>query len=213
MKNNVTELVCILDRSGSMKGLESDTVGGYNALIEKQKKEDGECLVSTVLFNAKCTILHDRAPVREIEPMTTGDYVPGGRTALLDAIGATIRHISNIHRYARPEDVPSHTIFVITTDGLENASRSYGSDEVRNMIERKKEKYGWEFLFLAANIDAVKTAENIGISRNRAANYRADSDGIQAMYHISEEAICQYRRSDRIADDWAAELEVDAKRG
>ena len=213
MKNNITELVCILDRSGSMSGLESDTIGGFNSLINKQKKEDGACYVSTVLFDTECTVLHDRVPIEKVEPMTADDYVPGGCTALLDAIGGAIRHIGSIHKYARKEDVPEHTIFVITTDGLENASCRYGSDKVKRMIERQKEKYGWEFIFLAANIDAVETAEHIGISRNRAANYRADGAGTDKMFGVMAQAVSAMRCSMALKEDWAAELEEDAKRG
>ncbi len=212
MKNNITELVCILDRSGSMSGLEGDTVGGFNALIEKQKKEDGVCYVSTVLFNTECEVLHDRVPLEKIKPMTADDYVPGGCTALLDAIGGAIHHIGSIHKYARPEDVPEHTIFVITTDGLENASRRYGSAKVKEMIEHEKEKYGWEFIFLAANIDAVETAEHIGISRNRAANYRADAMGTGRMFCAMSKAVSSMRCSEELAADWAEDLERDAKR-
>jgi uncharacterized protein YegL len=212
MKNNITELVCILDRSGSMSGLESDTIGGFNALIEKQKKEDGTCYVSTVLFDTECAVLHDRVPIDEIKPMTADDYVPGGCTALLDAIGGAIHHIGNVHKYARPEDVPEHTIFVITTDGLENASKRYGSTKVKKMIEHEKEKYGWEFIFLAANIDAVETAEHIGISRNRAANYRADGMGTDLMFSTVAKAVSSVRYSMALDDSWAADLEEDAKR-
>jgi len=212
MKNNITELVCILDRSGSMSGLESDTIGGFNALIEKQKREDGTCYVSTVLFDTECDVIHDRVPLEKITPLTADDYVPGGCTALLDAIGGAIHHIGNIHKYARPEDVPEHTIFVITTDGLENASKRYTSDKVKRMIEQQKEKYGWEFLFLAANIDAVETAEHIGISRDRAANYRADGEGTVHMFGAMSKAVCAMRCSMELADDWAADIERDAKR-
>ena len=212
MKNNITELVCILDRSGSMSGLESDTIGGFNSLINKQKKEDGMCYVSTVLFNSESTVIHDRVPIEKIEPMTADDYVPGGNTALLDAIGGAIHHIGNIRKYARPKDVPEHTIFVITTDGLENASRRYGSDKVKHMIEHEKEEYGWEFIFLAANIDAVETAANIGISRNRAANYRADGEGTVHMFGAMAKAVSSMRCSVALDEDWAAELEKDAGR-
>ena len=212
MKNNVTELVCILDRSGSMSGLVSDTIGGFNALIEKQKKEDGECLVSTVLFNTRCDVLHDRVPIDAIPPMTTNDYMPGGGTALLDAIGRAIRHIGGIHKYARRADVPEHTIFVITTDGMENASRRYGSNEVKRMIKRQQERYGWEFIFLAANIDAVETAGHIGISARRAACYCADSAGTERMFRTAEMAIGRVRRREVLEDDWARDLEEDARR-
>lgn len=175
-KNNITELVFILDRSGSMSGLESDTIGGFNAMIEKQKKEDGEAYVSTVLFDNESIVLHDRLPLDKVPKITARDYSVRGCTALVDAIGSAIHHIGNIHKYARPEDVPAHTMFIITTDGQENASYKYSSDTVKKMIERQKEKYGWEFLFIGANIDAVETAASFGIARNRAVNYHADSE-------------------------------------
>ena len=158
IKNGVTELVFILDRSGSMSGLESDTIGGFNAMIEKQKKQNGECYVSTVLFDNVSEVLHDRVKLADIKPMTDKEYTVRGCTALIDALGGAIHHIGNVHKFARNEDVPEHTVFVITTDGMENASRKYSSDKVKAMIERQKEKYGWEFLFIGANIDAVETA-------------------------------------------------------
>ena len=195
-----------------MSGLESDTVGGFNAMIEKQKREDGVCYVSTVLFSNESSVLYDRVPVERIPPMTAKDYTPGGCTALLDAIGDAIHHIGNIHKYARKEDVPEHTIFVITTDGLENASRRYGSDKVKRMIERQKEKYGWEFLFLAANIDAVETAEHIGIASDRAANYRADAEGTAHLFGAVSNVVSAMRGRVPMAEDWAATLEADARR-
>ena len=212
MKNNTTELVCVLDRSGSMSGLESDTIGGFNSLIAKQKREDGACFVSTVLFDTECNVLHDRVPIEKISQMTASDYVPGGCTALLDALGRAIHHIGNIHKYAREEDVPEHTIFVITTDGLENASKRYTSAKVKRMIERQKNRYGWEFIFLAANIDAVETAEHIGISRNRAANYRADGEGTASMFSVMSKAVSAVRCREELSEDWASDLERDAKR-
>ncbi len=212
MKNNVTELVCILDRSGSMSGLESDTVGGFNAMLDKQRRQGGACLVSTVLFDSECAVLHDRVPIERVEPLTARDYTPGGCTALLDAVGGAIRHIGNIHKYARAEDVPEHTIFVITTDGLENASRRYGSDEVRSMIARQKERFGWEFLFLAANIDAAETAARLGIERGRAANYRADNAGTRRMFRAMSEAVSAMRCCAEPPADWAADIERDAGR-
>ena len=212
MKNNTTELVCVLDRSGSMSGLESDTIGGFNSLIAKQKREDGVCFVSTVLFDTECNVLHDRVPIEKISQMTASDYVPGGCTALLDALGGAIHHIGNIHKYAREEDVPEHTIFVITTDGLENASKRYTSSKVKRMIERQKNRYGWEFIFLAANIDAVETAEHIGISRNRAANYRADGEGTASMFSVMSKAVSAVRCREELSEDWASDLERDAKR-
>ena len=212
MKNNITELVFILDRSGSMSGLERDTIGGFNAMIEKQKREDGVCLVSTVLFNSESRVLHDRVPIERVEPMTLRDYTPGGCTALLDAVGGAIHHIENIHRYARPEDVPEHTIFVITTDGMENASSRWSGSEVRRMIEYERETHGWEFLFLGANIDAAETAESMGISRDRAANYRADGAGTDRMFDVMSESVSCLRFSETLPEDWAEELEKDAKR-
>ena len=212
MKNNITELVCILDRSGSMAGLESDTVGGFNALIEKQRREDGLCYVSTILFNNESTVLHDRVPLEQVRAMAPGDYVPGGCTALLDAIGGAIRHIGNIHKYARPEDVPEHTVFVITTDGMENASRRYGYGEVKTMLERQKEEHGCEFLFLAANIDAAETAASIGISRDRAANYRSDGAGTELMYSVAAEAVSAMRCGAAMRKGWADKLNRDARR-
>lgn len=206
MKKNLTELVFILDKSGSMSGFESDTVGGFNSVIEKQRAEDGEVLVSTIFFNNFSEVIHDRVPIEEIKPMTVEDYRVGGCTALLDAIGGAIHHIGNIHKYARPEDVPEKTIFLITTDGMENASRRYGSDRVKEMIRRQEEKYGWEFIFVAANIDAVNTAESIGIRRERAANYRQDSEGTEMMFCAMSEAVSSYRRDSRIDDSWSKRL-------
>ena len=182
MRKNLTEIVFILDRSGSMSGLETDTIGGFNSMIEKQKKENGEALISTVLFDNVSEVIHDRVPVQKVEPMTDRDYSVRGCTALLDAIGGAIHHIGNVHKYARKEDVPEHTLFVITTDGMENASRRYDSEKVKKMIERQKEKYGWEFLFLGANIDAVETAKHFGIGADRAVNYHSDREGTQLNY-------------------------------
>ena len=193
MKNNITELVFILDRSGSMAGFEADTIGGFNATIEKQKEKDGKVYVSTVLFDNVSEVIHDRVDINEIKPMTRNDYYVRGCTALLDAIGGAIHHIGNIHKYARPEDVPEHTIFVITTDGMENASRHYTSDEIKAKIKRQTEKYGWEFIFLAANIDAVETAENFGIRKERAANYRQTKEGVGRSYYAMCEAITNVR--------------------
>lgn len=193
MKNNVTELVFILDRSGSMSGFEADTIGGFNSTIEKQKKQEGKVYVSTVLFDNYSEVLHDRVDINEIKPMTDKDYDVRGCTALLDAIGGAIRHIGNIHKYARPEDVPEHTIFVITTDGMENASQHYSSEDIKAKIKRQTEKYGWEFIFLAANIDAAETAESIGIRRDRAANYRRTEKGVERSYYAMSEAITSVR--------------------
>jgi len=211
MKKNLTELVFILDRSGSMSGLEADTIGGFNSMIERQKEADGEVLVSTVLFDDESRVVHDRVDIRRIEPMTRKDYYVGGCTALLDAVGGAVHHIGNIHKYARSEDVPEHTIFVITTDGMENASHRYSADEVKRMIERQKEKYGWEFIFLGANIDAVSAAARIGIDRSRAATYRSDSEGTRTNYRVVSDAVHSLRKS-RLDDDWAREIEEYRRR-
>ena len=210
MKNNVTELVFILDKSGSMSGFESDTVGGFNSMIAKQRDGEGEVLVSTVLFNDKSEVLHDRVPISAIREMTREDYCACGCTALLDAIGNAIHHIANVHKYARPEDVPEHTVFVITTDGMENSSRRYLASEVKAMIKERTDEYGWEFIFVAANIDAIETAGSIGIRPERAANYRQTDEGINACYSAMSSFISCCRTSKRVdADntDWKKGLE------
>lgn len=209
VKNNVTELVFILDRSGSMGGLESDTIGGFNSLIEKQKKQDGECYVSTVLFDNVSEVIHDRVKLSEIKPMTEKEYFVRGCTALIDAIGGAVKHISTVHKYARPEDVPEHTMFVITTDGLENASHKYSSDEVKKMIERHKEADGWEFLFIGANIDSVETAKHFGIGADRAVNYKADKKGTHVLFETVGKTVCAMRKSAPIAEDWCEEINAD----
>lgn len=211
MQKDLTEIVFILDRSGSMSGLESDTIGGFNAMIEKQKKADGKALISTVLFDHVSTVLHDRVPLERVEPMTDRDYTVRGSTALLDAIGSAIHHIANVHKYAREEDRPMHTLFVITTDGMENASRNYNIETVRHMIHRQKEQ-GWEFLFLGANIDAVKTAGSFGIGADRAVNYHADQAGTQLNYEVLSDAICTVRASAPLSADWKGRIEKDFKR-
>ena len=183
VENNDTELVFIIDRSGSMSGFEDDTIGGFNSMIEKQKEGEGMVYVSTVLFDNYSEVIHDRVDINEIEPMTRQQYQVRGCTALLDAIGGAIHHIGNVHKYARREDVPAHTVFVITTDGMENASQQYSSQRVKEMIKRQTEKYGWEFMFLAANIDAVETAETIGIRKERAANYTQSKEGVMRSYY------------------------------
>ncbi len=208
-QNNVTELVFILDRSGSMAGLEADTIGGFNAMIDKQKKEDGECVVSTVLFDNECRVLHDRVPLRGVPPMTERDYTVRGCTALIDALGGAIHHIGNVHKYARREDVPARTLFVITTDGMENASRRFTAARVKTMIERQKAKYGWEFLFIGANIDAVETAARYGIDRDRAANYHADEKGTGVMYEAIDQAVANVRAAAPLGNDWCEEINRD----
>ena len=206
---NLTELIFILDRSGSMSGLEADTIGGFNSMIEKQKKADGEALISTVLFDNTTEVLHDRMNIQNIKPMTDEDYSVRGCTALLDAIGGAIHHIGNIHKYARSEDVPEHTMFVITTDGMENASHRYDSKKVKQMIERQKIKYGWEFLFLGANIDAVETARSFGISEDRAVNYHSDREGTQLNYEVVSEAISEVRTSHTLSAEWKIRIDED----
>lgn len=214
MRKNLTEIVFILDRSGSMSGLEADTIGGFNSMIEKQKKAEGEALISTVIFDNISEVIHDRVSVQNIKPMTDEDYTVRGCTALLDAIGGAIHHIGNVHKYARAEDVPEHTMFVITTDGMENASRRYDSEKVKKMIEHQKEKYGWEFLFLGANIDAVETARHFGISEDRAVNYHSDSEGTQLNYEVLSDAICAVRCSAPLGSNWKKRISEDyEKRG
>ena len=195
MRKGLTELVMILDRSGSMRGLEADTIGGFNSMIEKQKKEDGEAYVSVVLFDDRTEVLYDRADLQRVEPMTDRQYYVRGCTALLDAVGEAIHHIGNAHKYARPEDVPEKTIFIITTDGMENASRRYGYDQVRRMIEQQKERYHWEFMFLGANIDAVKEAARFGISASRAVRYEHDSAGTELNYSVASSVVGRARRA------------------
>ncbi len=207
-KNNITEIVFILDRSGSMGGLEKDTIGGFNSMIEKQKKQDGTAYVSTVLFDHESVVLHDRVPIEKIEPMTDEDYTVRGCTALLDAVGGAIKHISNIHRYARKEDVPEHTMFVITTDGMENASRRYSSLDIKKLIESKKEE-GWEFLFIGANIDAVATANTYGISEDRAVNYNADGMGTEVLYESVCEAVSSVRGGRKLKASWSEKINKD----
>ena len=212
MKKNLTELVFILDRSGSMAGLEGDTIGGFNAMMEKQKREPGETLVSTVLFDQDTQVIHDRVPLEELGPLTQEEYYVRGSTALLDAVGGAIRHIGNVHKYAREEDVPEKTLFVITTDGMENASRHYDYDRVKAMIRRQQERYGWEFLFLGANIDAAREAGRFGIRPECAADYHADSRGTQVIYEYLAEAVCQVRTcAAPLRADWKKEIDRDFK--
>ena len=215
MKKNLTELVMILDRSGCMGGLESDTIGGYNSMLRKQRETEGEVLVSTVLFDDRSEVLYDRIPLEKMPQMTEKEYYVRGCTALLDAVGGAIHHIGNVHKYAREEDRPEKTIFVITTDGLENASREYTYDRVKQMVERQKEKYGGEFLFLGANIDAIKTAGRFGIRPERAANYNSDREGTQLNYTVLAETVCAMRASAApIGAGWKKRIEEDyEKRG
>lgn len=216
MKKDLTEIVFILDRSGSMAGLEDDTIGGFNAFIAKQKKEDGEALISTVLFDDRSEVIYDRVDLRKIEPMTDRQYYVRGCTALLDALGGAIHHIGNVHKYAREEDRPEKTLFIITTDGMENASRRYDYDRVRKMVERQKEKYNWEFLFLGANMDAIETAGHFGISKDRAVNFVCDSEGTKLNYEVLSAAVTGFRAcksaAPKLADDWCDAIEADYKK-
>ncbi len=209
MNSNLTELVFILDRSGSMAGLESDTIGGFNAMLEKQKREEGEAYLSAVLFSNNSTVLYDRVNIKKVEPMTERQYFVGGCTALLDAIGDTVHHIGNVHKYARREDRPAKTLFVITTDGMENASRRYTYDEVRRMIERQRDRYGWEFLFLGANMDAVSTARHFGIREDRAVRYQCDAKGTALNYKVLSDTIGCVRAGRPLAANWKEEIERD----
>ena len=212
MKKNLTELVFILDRSGSMAGLEADTIGGFNAMTQKQRKEPGEALVSTVLFDNETQVIHDRVPLEKVPALTQKEYYVRGCTALLDAVGGAIHHIGNVHKYAREEDRPEKTLFVITTDGMENASRRYTYNKVKAMIEHQREKYGWEFLFLGANIDAAREAARFGIRADRAANYHADHIGTEVIYEAVSEAVCQVRScAAPLSADWKRKIDADYK--
>ncbi|MCR5721089.1 MAG: hypothetical protein K6G72_01885 [Lachnospiraceae bacterium] len=221
MKENLTELVFILDRSGSMSGLEADTIGGFNSMIKKQQKEEGEAVVSTVLFDDRCDVIHDRVDISKIKKLTEDEYYVRGCTALLDAVGGAIEHIGTVQKYAREEDRPAKTLFVITTDGLENASKRYSFKDIKRMIEQKKEKNNWEFLFLGANIDAIEVAGSMGISRDRAANYNCDSAGTALNYAVLEKAVSKVRRCKSVqmseafcGGAWKAEIDEDfAERG
>ena len=196
MKKGLTEIVFILDRSGSMGGLEKDTIGGYNSMIAKQKTEEGEAIISTVLFDNETEVLHDRVPLAKVEPITEKEYFVRGSTALLDAVGGAIHHIGNVHKYTREEDVPEKTLFIITTDGMENSSRQYTYDKVRKMVERQKEKYHWEFIFLGANMDAVSVANNFGVDRNHAVTYECDGAGTALNYKVMSKMVSRARKAE-----------------
>ena len=214
MNRNLTEIVFILDRSGSMAGLEADTIGGFNAMVEKQKKEPGEAFLSAVLFNQESAVIYDRVDIRKVEPMTDRQYCVGGSTALLDAIGGAVHHIANVHKYAREEDRPGKTVFVITTDGMENASYRYSYPEVQKMVKHEQEKYGWEFLFLGANMDAISAARSFGIREDRAVRYACDSVGTSLNYAVTAQAISGLRKGKGIDADWSAPIAEDyEKRG
>ena len=209
MQNMLTEIVFILDRSGSMAGMESDAIGGFNAMLQKQKKEPGQALISTVLFDDKLEMIHDRVPLDQMKPMTENDYCVGGCTALLDAVGWAIKHIANVHKYARAEDRPGKTLFVITTDGMENASHQYDYKQVKELIGCQKEKFDWEFLFLGANIDAAKEAARFGIGADCAADYHCDTQGTRLNYEAVSDAICAVRACKGVPKGWKKRIDAD----
>ncbi|MDL2232517.1 VWA domain-containing protein [Ruminococcaceae bacterium OttesenSCG-928-L11] len=217
MKTNLTELIFILDRSGSMSGLESDTIGGFNSMLAKQQAEDGECRITTVLFDNQYELLHDRIDIKAVSPITEREYFVRGNTALLDAVGKTINKIGGVQKNTAEEYRADKVLFVITTDGMENASREFDYDKIKSMIERQKSKYGWEFIFLGANIDAVEVADRFGIARNRAQNFHNDSEGIELNYSVVSETVSAFRMAPAqapLADDWSVKIEADfAKRG
>lgn len=213
MKKGLTEIVFILDRSGSMSGLEKDTIGGFNSLIKKQRKESGEAIVSTVLFDDTCEVIHDRVPMDKVQTMNEDTYFVRGCTALLDAVGGAIHHIGNIHKYACDEDRPEKTLFIITTDGMENSSRRYTYKKVKKMVERQKKRYGWEFLFLGANMDAIEAAGHIGIHAERAVTYQCDEVGTALNFEVLDAAIRHVRSSDKLlAPSWKQKIDEDVKR-
>ena len=214
MKKDLTELVFILDMSGSMEHLTDDTIGGFNSVLKEHAAKEGDVLVTTYLFNNDSRMLHDRLPIQEVPTMTSSDYRAAGCTALIDAMGEAIKHIVSIHRYARKEDIPENTIFVITTDGMENASHKYSSDQVKQMVTHEQEKYGWEFIFLAANIDAVESAERYGIGRDRAVNYMADSVGTEVLYEAVNYAVEAVRTGSSLQgnDSWRKNADEDFKK-
>jgi uncharacterized protein YegL len=214
MKKDLTELVFILDKSGSMAGLESDTIGGYNAMLKKQQEQPGEAIVTTVLFDDDYELLHDRINIKGIKPITDKEYFVEGCTALLDAVGKTIKKIDNAQKHTSEEEKAEKVLFVITTDGMENASKEYNYDKVKAMVEKQKKEYGWEFIFLGANIDAAETAGRFGISADRAANYHADSEGTSLNFAVVGEAVSHIRMNKSMASDWKARIDEDfEKRG
>jgi len=212
MKKDLTELIFILDRSGSMGGLESDTIGGYNAMLKRQMEAEGSAYITTVLFDDEYELLHDRINLKGVKPITEKEYFVRGTTALLDAVGKSIQKIVNVQRNTSDDEKAEKVLFVITTDGLENASREYSYTKVRAMIEKQKSRYGWEFIFLGANIDAVSEAEKFGIDSSRAAQFHNDKDGIELNYKVVSEAICELRSSKTISRDWKREIDVDYKK-
>ena len=211
MKKGLVELVFILDRSGSMSGLEADTIGGFNSMIKSQKSVDGECVVTTVLFDDRYELLHDRIKLKGISPLTEKEYYVRGTTALLDAVGRTINKIASVQRNTAEEERAEKVLFIITTDGYENASREYSYDKVKAMIEKERDRYGWEFLFLGANIDALETAEKFGISKDKAADYHADGEGTRVTYQAMDQAVRTLREQKTMDKDWKKKIDEDYK--
>ena len=205
---NLTEVVFILDRSGSMEGLEADTIGGFNSMLAKQKKTEGEVLVSTVLFDHETEVLHDRVPLSEVKNMTSEEYWTRGSTALLDALGSSIRHIKNVHKYAREEDKPDKTLFVITTDGMENSSHHFDYNEIKKLVEAQRES-GWEFIFLGANIDAIGTASHLGIDADRAVNFHSDSIGTKAIFSGISCFMRSFAAMPDVGNSWRKAIDED----
>ena len=211
MKKDLTELVFILDKSGSMSGLEGDTIGGFNSMLEKQKKETGEALVTTVLFDNNYCLLHDRINIKGVKPITDKEYYVEGSTALLDAVGKTISKISNAHKNTDDDERPEKTVFVIITDGMENASVEYNYQKIKAMVELQKAEFCWEFIFLGANIDAVETAERFGVNADRAVNYHPDSEGLKASYDAVTCAVSEMRMKKNISSKWRKDADNDFK--
>lgn len=207
----MTEIIFILDRSGSMGGLEADTIGGFNSMMRKQASEPGDALVSTLLFDNDVEVIHDRLNIKDVPEITSKEYYVRGCTALLDAVGGAIKHISMIHKYARKEDIPEKTLFIITTDGMENASRLYSYDDVRSMVEHQKSKYGWEFIFLGANIDAAAEASRYGIDSSMAVNYNCDSEGVGISFKVMEDVVRSYRNTCEVPKGWRKRIDYDFK--
>jgi len=215
MKANLTELVFILDRSGSMGGLENDTIGGFNSMLSKQQAQPGDCRITTVLFDNEYETLHDRLDIKAVSAITDNEYFVRGQTALLDAVGKTINKIGSVQKNTAEDYRAEKVLFVITTDGLENASREFNYEKIKSMIERQKSKYGWEFIFLGANIDAVEVAGRFGISRNRAQNFHNDSEGVALNYCVVSKAVASFRAAPADAsldDNWSAEIQADFKK-
>ena len=207
----MTEIIFILDRSGSMEGLEADTIGGFNSMMRKQASEPGDALVSTLLFNNELEVIHDRINIKDVPELTSKEYYVGGGTALLDAVGNAIKHIAKIHKYARKEDVPKKTLFIITTDGMENASRIFSYEDVKKMVEHEKSKYGWEFIFLGANIDAAAEASRYGIDSSMAVNYNCDSKGMKISFKVMEDVVRSYRNTCEVPKGWRKRIDYDFK--